>query len=552
MAVPSWASLGSGLPDNFCAYNASSARSYEPQAVIDARKKLEAAQKEKEDLEKKREGIKCDACAGNFEKIISIVDHGQIKAYEDHMAGGGACTPLVSNVDIYNYWAEINDWEQIEERGGRHTAPNRMVASPNDNQNHEVGGGTPGNNGLHVPVNVPELETPGFSPTCPKYGGLHGSVDVSICDLAASGTFAEGHPNAGQSYISRDERRLCNTCLRKTSRYSSGRYGFCVNSEALLADLEDKIADLEDDLKDALDEAEDNGDEVVCADCMTDNRSFLEKWGPTLLVGGLTLYGANQAAKTQRESYEYYRDVIHPDNNAKGYNTDMMADTSGSVFSTVLISGVPTVINTALGSGAFGCSGSALFGSSVTTTGDSAGTQVGGLSGILSGLLGTGTSTTTADTQTTGVNGGYTIVNGQVVYNNTTTGTTGMTDAQIQAAINANNEALTVAQQRQTALANYAAYSSSVAAINQRTAAEIAALGTAPVLTSATTTAGVTAASGTSIYGSGYVQGGVSAYINAAATASATPPWMSAQTAATTTTYTNTNVAVPTSSLSNL
>ncbi len=557
VAAPSWASLGSGLPDNFCAYNASSVRAYEPQSVIDARTRLEAAQNEKKDLEKKLSKIDCDACADNFETVISIVANGQLKAYEDHMAGGNACVPVggvASNVTVYNYWAEINGWDQIEESGADKFTPDRMIAGSNDGGS-EVVGGAPA---ITPPtITPPPAGAPEFSPTCPYYAGPNGSVKVDVCERAGAN-------------ISRDDRRLCNRCLRKTSRYSSGRYAFCLRSESLIQDLEDKIADLEADLEDAIDEAADSGEEAVCADCMRDNRNFLQKYGPSLLVGGLTLFAANSARRSERQSYEYYRDVIHPDNNAKGYPTPMMADRSGATFATVLVAGVPTVINTAMASGAFGCSGSSLFGGGMVSGGQGAGAQVGGASGIFSGLFGGGNGGGaggqwggTGMGGPWGGNGGATTgsgyiigPNGQPIYGaggqwgNAADGGGGMSLAQLQAQAAQSQQAADAAAQRASALSSYvsnrSAWEQSQQAIFQNTQAQLNAIGQAPTMPQgmgggggAYGQYGVNGQWGgggnmsgvmnpnASIFGNGRIQGGV--FMNVNAGAGAYPPMMGAQ-----------------------
>lgn len=493
MAVPSWASFGSGLPDNYCAYNASPARAYKPQSVIDAEARLKEVRDKKERLERKLERVDCNECGDNFAFFISAIQGESLKDYTDHMAGGGRCTPQLTNVAIYNYWANINNWEKIDVEPRRAT-PGRMIAGGDSARNVvtpvEDGPGTPPPTGgelggnrppvIQPPTGRPTAEAPDFVSSCPRYAGPNGSVDVGLCEIAQNQTHSNGEP-----FFARDERRLCRKCLRTSSSYPSGRYAFCLSSEALIAEFEDQIADLEDELEDAIDIAAENGEEAVCADCMTDNRSVVNRYGPTALAGVATLAAGYFAYRQERKSYEHYRDVIHPDNNAKGYPTPMMTDNSGRAFATTLIAGLPTVLNTAVGTGAFGCSGSSVFGSGLVTSGNSAGTQVGGatgISGILGGLLGgssAGGQVTAGAGATT--NNGYVIgANGQPVYvgNNGNNGV--MTTAQIEAQMAQSQQQLAAIQAQQAALSQQYAYANSYNALTQQYQAGISALGPAP------------------------------------------------------------------------
>ncbi|MGH1468126.1 MAG: hypothetical protein ACRBBP_04485 [Bdellovibrionales bacterium] len=537
MAVPSWASFGSGLPDNYCAYNASSARAYKPQSVIDAEANLKRAQDKKERLERKLERVDCNECEDNFAFFVSAITGESLKDYTDHMAGGGRCTPQLTNVAIYNYWADVNKWEKIDVEPRRIT-PGRMIAGGGSGRNvtPPVGPGTPpptagdelggGNRPpvIQPPTGRPVVDAPDFVSSCPRYAGPNGSVDVGLCEIGQE-----------QNYFTRDERRLCRKCLRTSSSYPSGRYAFCLSSEALIAELEDQIADLEDELEDAIDIAAENGEEAVCADCMTDNRSGFNKYGPTALAGLATLAAGYFAYKQERNSYEYYRDVIHPDNNAKGYPTPMMADQSGNAFATVLVGGLPMVLNTAVGTGAFGCSGSSVFGSGMITSGNSAGTQVGGatgVSGILGGLLG-GNGVGVNGQLTTGVgattNNGYVIgANGQPVYVGGNNGV--MTTAEIEAQMAQSQQQLAAIQAQQAALSAQYTYANSYNALTQQYQAGVSALGPAPgVAGVGAVTSGGNMSGVLSPVGSSVLTGGVQIGAHLGMGTSVTPPMINAQ-----------------------
>ncbi len=503
MVFPSWADHpGSGLPDDYCAYNASSLRKYKPQSVIDVEARLKVIKSEKAKLENKRRRSHCRKCKENLELFVGGLSGEDIKDYTDHMAGGGACTPQITNVGIYNYWANINNWEKIPTSvgnvakirtiaGGSGTGSDLVDTSQDDDSvdsSGELGGGGAGSSGSGNGVVAPETPAPTFVSSCPTYAGLSGSVDVELCKIK------EGEKDSsGALYFNMSDRRHCRRCLRVSSVYPSGRYSFCLSSEALIADLEDKIADLEDELEETTEIAAENLEESVCADCKTDNRSWFEKYSPMGIVGGLVGLGAYFASKSERDAYKYYKKVIHPDNNAKGYPTSGMSDRSGTVLATVLIEGIPTIIDVGLSTGAFGCSGSALFGGrSVSSRVDAHGhledTRI--LPGALGDILGADVNGSRVGANT---NSGYTIgPNGQIIYNNNNgSNGAGLSAGQIRAEIAQNQQRLARLQAEQDrqlanlrarheALARQYTYAQSYDALTEQYRAGISALGPAP------------------------------------------------------------------------
>lgn len=389
MAVPSWAQFGSGMPSDYCAYNASAQRVYKPQAVVDAERRLKEAKDELEALEKKLERLNCDDCESVVERAIRLTDPSNYDTYMAHLEGGSFCStsPLVSsNIEVYNYYARIAGWETIEPRSvdlsadrmiagsdaagegyAPHEEPVRLPPRPDE---VELGGGSPvGGDEPGSAVPDPVLPAPNL---CPRYAGPNYSLRPQICEDAR----ARG--------LSSNEYRDCRRCVNPTRSKPGGRYGECLRESVMIEEqivaLEDRVLDLEDELEDA--KADSAGDPVVCADCMKDPRSGWQRWGPMALMGGLTLAGAYFGYRQERKSYDHYRDVIHPDNNAKGYPTAPMLDRSGYRFASTLIGGLPMVINTGLASGAFGCSGSSMFGSGMIGAGMGAGSQMGGLMGV--------------------------------------------------------------------------------------------------------------------------------------------------------------------------
>ncbi len=510
MIVPSWASPGSGLPDNYCAYNASPARLYKPQSVINIEVKLKQAKDKKRKLENKIKRIDCVRCTKSLKFFVSALASEQFNDYTNHMAGGGSCTPKLTNISIYNYWANINNWERINNQG-RNITQGRTIAGGDgrSGSSDELVSGDPVSNS-NSEVRPPKRikPAPDFVPSCPKYAGPNGSIHVDFCKIA------EGKKDSnGSLYFAKEDRRLCRKCLRGSITHPSGRHSFCLSSKALIAELEDQIEDLEDELEEAVEIASDNQEKAVCADCMIDNRSWFEKYGPTLLAGGITAAAGYFAMRSERESYKHYKNVIHPDNNKKGYPTPMMSDKSGLTFATVMIGGLPVILNTAIGTGAFGCSGSSVFGGGLVTSGVFSGHQVGGVTGLpsvlngaLGGRRGGGSVSVGAGATINGGNGGYILgPNGQAIYNGGQGAPyqTSISTAQIRAQIAESQRqqaALRVQQQQQlqalqaqqAALSRQYTYASSYNALTEQYRAGVSALGPAP-----------------NVYGSGgYISGG--------------------------------------------
>lgn len=402
---------GVGSTSDYCAYNASSDRLYEAKNVKAAKDKIKAVEAKIENLEKKLDRLDCEDCEEVVYKILetmlSIDDSETVDSYIDYLSGGNQCS-VMSYVDEYNYYAIINGWDFIPQYNSQDMNPDRMIAGgtstasppatpsprpvPKPVQEEtpppsEVGGGTPPPVDEEVPVEVVSPAPPAPQ-NCLKWGGPNNTINYKIC--------YEKYDN-NSNILNAKEQKKCVSCLKPTGRNKSGEYGDCLQEklkiEEEIAILEDELEDLEDDLADA--EANPSSD-TVCADCMKDTRSSWSKYGAPILAGALTLGAAYWTYKKESDAYDDYTtqlNQIYEDNNAKGYPSDpyFKENLSGYRAATVLVNGLPMVINTGLASGAFGCSGSSIFGSGAVTSGIFSGSQSGGTTGIpsiLSGLSG--------------------------------------------------------------------------------------------------------------------------------------------------------------------
>ena len=470
LALPVQASLlgtpGHGMPLDKCAYPQTEAPIYKSQSVINIENKLAAAIKKRDSLEKKLERVDCSYCEANFRKVISIVDKDNYNEYIRHLEGGSSCSVAFTNVDIYNYWASFNNWEQIE-LFSRPKQPIRNIAGgcPEGETCGELGDG----NGEPPPppaVSRPEIEPPTAPPGCPYYALPNYGVKPEICEVA-------------KPHISSAEYRKCVKCVSPRGKRS---YGKCLRESAhleeQLAELDDQIEELEEDLEDAIYDAEDGGEQGVCINCPKP-KSFLSKWGLPIaggVLGGVGGYllGKNVTKKAYNKNVAYNQ-VIQEDNNAKGYPTPPFKLQDNSKRNGLLAGAVGGGLLFYAGgkaSGAFGCSNSSIFGDGFIKSGEGAGTQVGGatgLGGILSGLwdkfgggLGGGAGGGNTNGVTTGqgaVPPGYAVgPNGQLIFVGHGGGAGGqptMTQAQIDIQIQANQQRLAQLNAQRTYQASY-------------------------------------------------------------------------------------------------
>ena len=302
LAQPSQASLfgfgeaGHGDTQEICAYNQSSARVYKPQSVIDAENKLKAAEDKLEDLEKQYDRLNCSYCESIFSKVISAVDKNNYNEYIRHLEGGSMCANLFSNVDIYNYWSQFNNWEKISPYESSNKNKRNIAQELSGACQEEGVKGNPCGEPQDDSVlpRLPESPIPP-APTdqCSlKYAEPDGNVKTEICQDA-------------RAHLSASEYKKCSVCVAPVGSRS---YGRCLKKAARLEEqileLEVEIEELEFELEDATADAEDSGEKEVCADCMKDSRSTFSKWllpglGAAVGVGVGVLVG-----KASRNAFE--------------------------------------------------------------------------------------------------------------------------------------------------------------------------------------------------------------------------------------------------------
>lgn len=428
MIMPSlaWASLGPhghGSPSPHCDYNQDPQREFEPRNIVKAQENLEKAKKKLEKIEKElEEADDCEGCAEIVENaLIAVVGEENVENYQEHLRGDPHCF-LSSNsaVSYYNSYASLMGWEKIQKDYNINQKPSRMIAGggssqPVDSSDRNPGGGSGGpgpqerrgdsgggevgsGGGGTGADGIPDVTSTVVGPShreC-QFTGPNETLDVEICDLASErGAFSR-----------RGQIDQCKKCIGPNSRGSDRRtrrrggvvggniYGKCLKKieqlEQALFEAEDLVAEREEELA----EAEENpSSATVCVDCMKDPTPWWQKALPTgavgLMVYAAARYAANQEKSAFEDSQRYYREVVHPDNNAKGYPTEpnFMRDTSGQTFATIMVNGTPLIVNTAASTGLLGCAGGSMFGNGTLLAGPHAGMQIAGATSYPSSMI---------------------------------------------------------------------------------------------------------------------------------------------------------------------
>ena len=451
---------GHGSPQGFeyCEYNADPVRTYRPKNIVDAEEALVAAEEALEKLEKDyEEADKCKLkCEGTVNKVLSItVGRDNIDDYTDYLAGGFDCYSVANSaVRRYNMYAQMYGWDVIKDvnqqrmiagTSGAPSAPGTgRVTLP---ESGDLGSGGKGDEPgrIVLPDNPPPQNQ-----DC-RYTASNNTLDLAICDAA-------------RSSLSNREYSLCRSCLGPTNEY-----GRCLQQAARIEQELYEAQDLVEKREDELAEAIANpSSSKTCTDCMQDTRNWWERWGPMIAAGGIVGLSGYFAYKQERNSYEYYRDVIHENNNMLGYPTEPREDLSGYRLAAHLVNGTPIVISTGMSSGAFGCAGSSLYGTGNVLSGLFTGTQIGGAGGYPGGLM----------------NGNVTsILNGGGIHGGGGQWGTGQpSSAQIDAMIRAQQESIAQQQRDLAALQQSASYYQSRSAIEMDALNRISALGPAPAV----------------------------------------------------------------------
>lgn len=486
LSTTTWAS-GNGSPFSYCQYNAEPQREHRPSNIVRAEERLEEAENELERIEEEWENAdECNGCAPIVEAaLVASVGEENVGEYLEYLRGAPHCYAVANSaVSYYNFYASAMGWERIPQINDTDVyQPKRMVAeegadSPYTGPDIEPPTGAPapapappqrnreddelgGGGGAPVVTGVPARPAP-QQQQC-QFKGPEGTLDVQICEIAArAGAFRR------RTDISR-----CRTCLGPVNRY-----GKClVDQERLelaLIEAEELVAQREDELSEA---RANPSSGTTCVDCQTDNRSWWERWGPMALVGGVTAVTGYMAYRQERDSYEYYRDVIHEDNNAKGYPTEPRMDTSGYTFANHMVNGLPMIMNTGLSTGAFGCAGSTVYGAGMVQGGPFAGGQIGGANGYPAGMLGPGGQVGASGNVAGILNG---TLGGPGAHMGAQFGMNGggqMNPGQLSAMIQQQNAMAQQAQARAQALQQQQSYYQSVYAIQQDAQSRVQALG---------------------------------------------------------------------------
>jgi hypothetical protein len=467
-ALPAQALLlgnaGHGDPQGGCAYPETEAPVYKSQTVINIENKLKVATDKRDELEKDLSRLDCSYCESNFRKVISIIDKDNYNEYIRHLEGGSSCSTAFNNVDVYNHWASLNNWEKIE----LYTRPKQIIRNiaggcPEGQTCGELGDGEP-DRPSPPPVSRPEIEPPVAPPGCPYYAGPNYTVKPEACEVA-------------KPHISTREYRKCVKCVSPRDRRS---YGKCLRESAhleeQLAELEMQIEELELDLEDAIEDAEDSGERGVCTNCpeeVSAGRKWILPVAGGVVGGALGYYLGNKLTQDSYDEKVAYNQTIQDDNNAKGYPSSPFQHENNSKRNGILAGlagGAALFYAGGKASGAIGCSNSSIFGDGLLTSGSGAGTQVGGatgISGLLSGLIGKFTgSGSSNDGNTNGVTTGQGIAppgwvlgaNGQWVNTGGAGGANGqggLSTGQIDAQIAANQAQLAQLSAQRTYQASY-------------------------------------------------------------------------------------------------
>jgi hypothetical protein len=466
---------GHGSPQGFeyCEYNAEPVRTHRPSNVVRAEEALEQAEEALERIQADfDEADTCQLeCRDTVYRVIELtVGRGNLQEYLDYLGGSFECYAVANSaVRQYNTFAQVYGWDIIREDIPQ-ASPQRMIA---EDRVPPTGGGV---------ITIPDDEISGSDPDprpvdprpvdppqnidC-RYMGPNNTLDLSICQAARN----NGLTNRQYSQ--------CRRCLGPQNNY-----GRCLRRMARLEQELYEAQELVEQRERELEEALANpSSRTTCTDCMQDTRNWWERWGPTIATGAVVGLSGYFAYRQERNSYEYYRDVIHENNNRLGYPTEPREDLSGYRLAAHLVNGAPLVINTGLSTGAFGCAGSSMYGMGSIVGGLFGGTQQGGATGYnnstISGILNGGIGGSIGG----GINGGA----GQW-------GTGQPSSAQIDAMIRAQQESIAQQQAQLAAMQQSQSYYQSRAAIEADALARIQALGAPP-------------AAGTGVWAQG--QGGV-------------------------------------------
>ena len=442
---------GHGSPQGFeyCNYNADPVRTYKPSNVVKAEKALELAEKHlkraKEDLDN-ADPCESTKCHHIFKKVIELtVGKKNLHSYSEYLRGDFKCY-IVANSAIrhYNMYAQVYGWDVIQEETLQ-IDPQRTIANSGEigkSDDASPGASDDAPSGTAAPV--PEASE---DKECP-YMGFDQTLNTEICDDASE------KENSSRNYT-------LSSCKRCFGPNEPGynKYGRCLKERDRLEQVLHEAQNLVDTRKTEKNNAEKKpSSTTVCTDCMQDTRSWWEKWGPTLLTGGIVGLTGYFGYRQERNSYKHYRDVIHENNNRLGYPTEPRDDLSGYRLAAHLVNGAPLVLNTGLSTGAFGCAGSSMYGAGSVLSGIFGGAQQGGANGYNSNIL-NGLSGNVSGILNGGTNGLW--------------GTSPPSAAQIDATIRAQQESIARQQAQLAILQQNQNYYQSRAAIERDALARI-------------------------------------------------------------------------------
>ena len=466
---------GTGDAGNFeyCEHNASPVRTYKPSNVARAEKALDEAQAELDALEKEYEKLnKCtNTCKDVVQRVFDLtISRTYHENYIEYLKGDSNYCQKVTDANVrkYNLYAVLNNWSSIEtEKLKNYKKPSRMIAV-DANAGKPAGGGiivvpdAPSELGTSRPrpveptVTISEVKPAPTAQSCVYTTESEYKIDIQICEDAKE----KGLP--AKDYVK------CRSCLGPVNKY-----GKCLQD---LSRINQRFAEAEyivEQRLEELEEAKANPEsKETCTDCMQDTRSWWSKWGPMAAVGALVSIPAYFAYRQDRNSYKYYKDVIHENNNRLGYPTEPREDLSGYRLAAQLLNGTPAIVNTGLATGAFGCAGSTMYGTGAVLSGLLTGTQINGAGGINGSVLG-GLSGSIGGNGTAGLGGGLSGGGG-------VNGTGQPSSAQIQAMLEAERQAAAESQARLQYLNEYNSYYQSRAQIEADALARINALGSVP------------------------------------------------------------------------